>query len=86
MLQKIDIKEKKIQGIILTPTRELAQHSLKVVRALGEYSNVKAYPCVGGTNVKDDILPLIFDGVQIVVGTPGRVKLLFKSKNLQKRN
>jgi translation initiation factor 4A len=85
MLQKIDINEKKIQGIILTPTRELAQHSLKVVLALGEYSNVKVYSCVGGTNVKDDILPLK-DGVQIVVGTPGRVKLLFKSKNLQKRN
>jgi translation initiation factor 4A len=74
MLQNIDCNEKKLQGLIMAPTRELAQQIFKVVLALGEYLNVKAYPCVGGTNVKDDILSLK-DGVHIVVGTPGRVFL-----------
>jgi superfamily II DNA/RNA helicase len=85
MLQKIDFNEKKIQGIILSDTRENAEQILKVVFTFGEYLNVKAYSCVGGTNPKDDILPLK-NGVQIVVGTPGRVTLLFKSKNLHERN
>jgi len=56
----------------LAPTRELAQQIQKVVRALGDFLNVTSHACIGGTLVRDDIAALRH-GVQIVVGTPGRV-------------
>jgi len=40
--------------------------------ALGDYMGVSCHACIGGTNVRDDIKRLE-QGVQIVVGTPGRV-------------
>jgi len=56
----------------LAPTRELAQQIQKVVRALGDHLRVTSHACVGGTLVRDDIRELR-NGVQVVVGTPGRV-------------
>jgi len=50
----------------------LAQQIQKVVRALGDFLNVSSHACIGGTLVRDDINTLRH-GVQIVVGTPGRV-------------
>lgn len=44
----------------------------KVVLALGDYMGVSCHACIGGTNVRDDMKRLD-TGVQIVVGTPGRV-------------
>jgi translation initiation factor 4A len=40
--------------------------------ALGDYMGVSCHACIGGTNVRDDMKRLE-GGVQIVVGTPGRV-------------
>jgi hypothetical protein len=60
------------QALILAPTRELAQQIQKVARALGDFLNVSSHACVGGTLVRDDIR-ILREGVQIVVGTPGRV-------------
>merc|ERR1719203_2780070 len=40
--------------------------------ALGDYMDVKSHACVGGTAVREDI-QVLQKGVQIVVGTPGRV-------------
>jgi translation initiation factor 4A len=72
VLQKMDLKLKKTQALILAPTRELAQQIQKVVRALGDFLEVTSHACVGGTRVTDDV-KILRNGVQIVVGTPGRV-------------
>lgn len=71
-LQSIDLRNEQTQALILAPTRELAQQTQKVVRALGDFLQITSHACVGGTLVRDDIRTLR-DGVQIVVGTPGRV-------------
>jgi translation initiation factor 4A len=71
-LQCIDLRNEQTQALILAPTRELAQQSQKVVRALGDFLQVTSHACVGGTLVRDDIRTLR-QGIQIVVGTPGRV-------------
>lgn len=71
-LQSIDSKIKYTQALILAPTRELAQQIQKVVRNLGDFLKVTSHACVGGTLVRDDI-KILRDGVQVVVGTPGRV-------------
>jgi translation initiation factor 4A len=72
VLQLIDNKVNTTQALILAPTRELAQQTQKVVRALGDFLAVSSHACVGGTLVRDDVRTLR-EGVQVVVGTPGRV-------------
>ncbi|KAJ3913358.1 P-loop containing nucleoside triphosphate hydrolase protein [Lentinula edodes] len=72
ILQQLDMTIKGTQALILAPTRELAQQIQKVVVALGDYMNIECHACVGGTNVREDMAKLQ-EGVQVVVGTPGRV-------------
>lgn len=72
VLQSINLQVNRTMALILAPTRELAQQIQKVVRALGDFLQVTSHACIGGTLVRDDIR-ILRDGVQIVVGTPGRV-------------
>lgn len=71
-LQQLDYSLPQAQALILAPTRELATQIQKVVDALGDYLGVRAYACIGGTSVREDINALQ-SGVHVVVGTPGRV-------------
>jgi len=71
-LEKINPKEKQCQILILAPTRELAQQIYKVITQLGTYMNITSHACVGGTAIREDIQK-VGSGVQVVVGTPGRV-------------
>lgn len=73
ILQNIDTSVKKVQALILAPTRELAQQIQKVVDALGDYMGLHSHICIGGTLVNDDIRIFQTDTPQVVVGTPGRV-------------
>merc|ERR1712002_52014 len=72
ILQQIDIVLNSCQALVLAPTRELAQQIQKVVLALGDYQKVKCHACIGGTAVRQDLATLQ-EGVNVVVGTPGRV-------------
>jgi translation initiation factor 4A len=72
ILQSLDDKQKQTQALLLAPTRELAQQIQKVMDALGDYMHITSHACVGGTAVRDD-LKILQSGVQVVVGTPGRV-------------
>jgi translation initiation factor 4A len=72
VLQSVDLRLNRTQALILAPTRELAQQIQKVVRALGDFLEVTSHACVGGTLVRDDV-KILHQGVQVVVGTPGRV-------------
>lgn len=71
-LQRIDENEKSTQALILAPTRELALQIKNVITAIGLYLNVTVHASIGGTSMSDDI-EAFGSGVQIVVGTPGRV-------------
>lgn len=72
ILQIIDDANPSTQALILAPTRELATQIQVVVSALGHFQDVTTHLCVGGTRVPDDVRQLRA-GVQVVVGTPGRV-------------
>ena len=80
-LQIVDKRDPSCQVLIMAPTRELAQQIHKVLGALGEYMNISSHACVGGTAERQDIL-IISKGVQIVVGTPGRVNDMINRKKL----
>lgn len=67
---------------MLSPTRELALQTEKVVLALGDYMNITAHACVGGKSIGEDIRKLDH-GVHLVSGTPGRVFDMIKRRNLR---
>ena len=71
-LQKIDPDLKKLQCVILCPTRELAIQAAEELRKIAKYMHgVKVLPVYGGQEIGKQISGL--RGVQIIVGTPGRV-------------
>jgi translation initiation factor 4A len=72
VLQKIDLRKTNPQALILSPTRELSEQTHGVVRAVGDFLGVSTHSCVGGTRVQAD-QDAFRAGVQVVVGTPGRI-------------
>ena len=73
MLMKIDPQIKKPQAIVLCPTRELAVQVAEEILKLAKYmSDIKVLPVYGGQEIVRQIKSLK-TGVQIIVGTPGRV-------------
>ncbi|MGH2447400.1 MAG: DEAD/DEAH box helicase, partial [Chloroflexota bacterium] len=72
MIQEVDTKEKVVQGLVLCPTRELAIQVAETVHKLGKYRGVSDIPIYGGQPI-DRQLRSLRQGVQIVVGTPGRI-------------
>lgn len=81
-LQKLDLSKRDCQALIISPTRELAQQTQKVVESLGDFMKAKVHACVGGTAVRDDIR-ILQEGVHIVVGTPGRVSDMITRRALR---
>lgn len=73
ILEKIDPKLKKLQAIVLCPTRELAIQVAEEIRNLSRYMHgIKVLPIYGGQDIVKQIRSLK-SGTQIVIGTPGRV-------------
>ncbi len=60
-----------IQGLVLTPTRELAIQVSEELRKLAKYKGLKIFPIYGGQPIGRQIQALK-QGVHIVIGTPGR--------------
>lgn len=72
-LQLLDSHSRETQVLILSPTRELAEQTQKVVSTLGDFMNVRCHACIGGKSLGLDIKEFQSGGVQVVSGTPGRV-------------
>ncbi|MCE5214090.1 MAG: DEAD/DEAH box helicase [Methanobacterium sp.] len=73
ILEKINPKQKDLQTMILCPTRELAIQVAEELRKLSKYQkNISVLPVYGGQPIERQIKALN-KGVQIVIGTPGRV-------------
>ncbi len=85
ILNNLDYNLQECQGLVLAPTRELAQQIEKVMRALGDYLQVKCHACVGGTSVREDAR-ILGAGVHVVVGTPGRVFDMLRRRCLRADN
>ncbi len=83
VLEKIDVKSKELQVLVLCPTRELAIQTAEEMRNLAKYmSAVKILPIYGGQEIVKQIRSLKA-GVQIVIGTPGRVMDHMRRKTLR---
>lgn len=72
-LEMIDESSQRLQAVILSPTRELAIQICEELRRLLKYRDgIKILPVYGGQPIDRQIAALR-RGVQVVVGTPGRV-------------
>lgn len=83
MLQKVDPSLKKTQVIVLSPTRELAIQVAEELHNLCKYLHgIKILPVYGGQDISKQIRSLK-GGVQIIVGTPGRVMDHLRRKTIR---
>ncbi|MUK89724.1 DEAD/DEAH box helicase [Ornithinibacillus sp. L9] len=82
MIQKIDPKQRKVQGLVVAPTRELAIQVAEELNRLGRIKGVRALPVYGGQHMDRQIRSLK-DGPQIVVATPGRLLDHFRRRTIR---
>ena len=74
LLHKLDVKQFRVQALVLCPTRELADQVAKELRKLARsIHNIKILTLCGGMPLGPQIGSLQH-GAHIIVGTPGRVE------------
>ena len=71
-LEKVDTQLKKVQVLVLCPTRELALQVTDEFEKLAKYKKIKCVTVYGGDPIERQIRALKV-GAHVVVGTPGRV-------------
>lgn len=82
ILERIDLNNHAVQALILTPTRELAIQVYQAIRTLSDDRRLHVLPIYGGQAIDVQIRRLQ-RGVQVVVGTPGRMLDLLSRGDLK---
>jgi ATP-dependent RNA helicase DeaD len=73
MIQKIDFSDKNVQGLILSPTRELCRQITEDIKNYSKlYDNLQVVAVYGGSSIEAQVRALK-KGAQIIVATPGRM-------------
>ncbi len=72
IIERLDPNVRRVQGLILDPTRELAIQVAEHISRLGKYASFETLPVYGGESIRPQIAALK-RGVHVVVGTPGRI-------------
>jgi len=78
------VKNSKVQALILTPTRELAQQVSNAISKFSRHKNLKVLPIYGGVNILNQIR--LLRNTDVVVGTPGRILDHLNRRTLQLDN
>src|SRR5580692_524324 len=81
MLQYVDPDDDELQGLVLTPTRELCIQVTQALRAYGARKGIDVVAVFGGAPIRSQQAQLRAGG-HIVVGTVGRVKDLISRHSL----
>jgi ATP-dependent RNA helicase DeaD len=81
ILQALTAGQSHVQGLIIAPTRELAIQVAEAVEQYGSRVGVRVLAVYGGQPYHTQISQ-IQKGVDVVVGTPGRMLDLIKRKSL----
>ncbi|NPA16586.1 MAG: DEAD/DEAH box helicase [Aquificae bacterium] len=78
IVEKVNTRKRKIQAVVLVPTRELAIQVTKEIKDIGREKRLYALAIYGGKSIKGQIDFLKKGKDVVVVGTPGRVKDLIE--------
>ena len=81
MLNALDSKSGAVQGLVVVPTRELAMQVSNAIYHYGKNKDVRVLAIYGGQSYTRQVRKLN-QGVDIVVGTPGRLLDLIKQRKL----
>ena len=73
LIEKMGQGRDKVQGLVLTPTRELAIQVAEELNKIAQYTDIKALPIYGGQDMERQLRALK-KRPQIIVATPGRLK------------
>ncbi len=82
LLHAVDPSVKKVQALIIAPTRELVMQTYENIKDVSRGTYIKVEPIYGGMSISRQITN-IKRGVQIIVGTPGRINDLLRRKALK---
>lgn len=77
MVERVDPAIRRVQGLVLVPTRELAVQVTENISHFAKYAKLQVLAVYGGTSIDRQIAALQ-NGAQIIVGTPGRIIDLIK--------
>ncbi|MEW5783655.1 MAG: DEAD/DEAH box helicase, partial [Bacillota bacterium] len=72
MIEKCLPERGNIQGLVITPTRELAVQVAEEINTIGQFKGIRALPIYGGQDIERQIRALK-NKPQIIVATPGRL-------------
>ncbi len=72
MVQRFSAGRERLQGLVITPTRELAVQVAEELNRIGQFKGISALPIYGGQDIERQIKALR-KRPQIIVGTPGRL-------------
>src|SRR5574344_189060 len=81
VLSKVDVSTNVVKAIILTPTRELALQVCEDFERINKSNKFNILAVYGGSSIENQIKSLKH-GVDIIVGTPGRVMDLMRRRVL----
>lgn len=73
LLEKIDVDNNNVQGLVIAPTRELAIQVGEELHKIGMHKGVKILPIYGGQDINRQMRSLK-KFPHIIVGTPGRIQ------------
>ncbi len=82
LLERLDMNSRNVQGLILTPTRELALQVTEAIYQYGKHMGTRVVAIYGGSSYARQ-LKRLDEGVHVVVGTPGRVIDLIEKRALR---
>ncbi len=72
LLQQLDIKKTYVQGLIITPTRELALQITLEAKKLAAAAELNVLAVYGGQDVEQQMKKLT-GSIHLIIGTPGRL-------------
>lgn len=72
ILEQIDLGNRAVQALVLTPTRELAEQVCQSIRGLNGDRRLQVMAVYGGQAI-DRQISRLQRGVHLIVGTPGRI-------------
>lgn len=72
IIEQVDRNQRTPQALVMTPTRELAVQVAEAFHSYSKYHRIAVLPVYGGQPI-DRQLRALERGVQVVVGTPGRI-------------
>ena len=85
LIEKADSNNGNIQGLVITPTRELAVQVAGELNRIGQFKGIRSLPVYGGQDINRQIRALK-GSPEIIVGTPGRLMDHMRRRTIRLQN